>query len=258
MNAHGGRERLAAERAVAAIPGWAGASLARLDGGSSHSAWLVDREGRRAVLKFDTAPRSSPYNSRSAEGALQALAAADGLAARVLHVGESTLLSEYVEGEFLSAGRLRDDEQLAELARALRRLHRLLLSGRTFDARQAATLYFDNLGDSDAVVAECHLKTVLDTPAPQNLSLCHNDLVAANIVDVGGLRFIDWEFACDNDPMFDLATIVADNRLSTEQAARLLDAYFDGDGSRWMDALAVQEGLYEALAWLWRESRGRI
>ena len=99
---------------------------------------------------------------------------------------------------------------------------------------------------------------MLETRAPGNLSFCHNDLVPDNILDAGGIRFIDWEFACDNDPLFDLAAVVVHNELSTEQAALMLDAYFEGNGARWVDALAVQERLYDALVWLWRESRGRI
>jgi Ser/Thr protein kinase RdoA (MazF antagonist) len=186
------------------------------------------------------------------------LAAAEGLATHVLHVSDTILLSEFAEGTVWTRQHLRDDERLVDLAHALRRMHRLPLSGRTFDAREAARLYFDNLGHVDAGIAERCLQTVLETGAPGNLRFCHNDLVTANIVEAGGVRFIDWEFACDNDPLFDLATVVADNELSTEQTERLLDAYFDGDGARWERQLAAQQRLYEALAWLWRESRPRI
>ncbi|MEO1201189.1 MAG: phosphotransferase [Pseudomonadota bacterium] len=250
--------RTAAARALATVPGWAGATLTELEGGLSNSTWLAERDGERAVLKFDPARRAFPYNTRPAEGAVQTMAAGEGLAARVLHVSDTVLLSEFAEGEVWTRADVHDPSRLVELAKALRRVHRLPLIGRTFDAREAAKLYYDHLGDADAVVAGRCLQTVLETQLPGHLSVCHNDLVTANIVDAGGICFIDWEFACDNDPLFDLATIVAHNELSSDQAGELLDAYFDGDGSRWLDALAVQERLHDALLWLWRESRDRI
>ena len=65
------------------------------------------------------------------------------------------------------------------------------------------------------------------------------------------IRFLDWEYACDNDPLFDLATVVAHHGLNDRQAGVLLDAYFDGNGGRWRNALTSQMRLYDALNGLW-------
>ena len=86
---------------------------------------------------------------------------------------------------------------------------------------------------------------------PGNLCFCHNDLVAENIIAAPDVMFLDWEYACDNDPLFDLATVVAHHELSNRQADLLLDAYFEGDGARWRRHLADQERLYDSLRWLW-------
>jgi thiamine kinase-like enzyme len=67
--------------------------------------------------------------------------------------------------------------------------------------------------------------------------------------------FLDWEYACDNDPFFDLATIVEHHELDDAQSLRLLNAYFDGDGERWSDNLKMQRKLYLALLCLWMGSR---
>ena len=89
-----------------------------------------------------------------------------------------------------------------------------------------------------------------------NLCCCHNDLVAENIISAPEIRFLDWEYACDNDPLFDLAIVVAHHDLSERQAGVLLDAYFDGDGARWREQLDVQMRLYGALNWLWAKACG--
>jgi thiamine kinase-like enzyme len=99
--------------------------------------------------------------------------------------------------------------------------------------------------------AEGHLAVVESAPGPMNLCCCHNDLVAENIIATPDIRFLDWEYACDNDPLFDLAVIVAHHGLSDGQARVLLDAYFDGNGDAWRRQLGVQVRLYNALNWLW-------
>ena len=54
-------------------------------------------------------------------------------------------------------------------------------------------------------------------------------LVAGNIIATPAIRFLDWEYACDNDQFFDLATVVAHHDLSDDRADFLLNAYFDGN-----------------------------
>jgi thiamine kinase-like enzyme len=239
---------------LAQIPGWQDASAVRLSGGRNNHTWLIEVAGRKAVLKVDKSPRGEPFNSRSGEAQIQSRAANAGLANKVLHVTETIYVTEYASGVVWSAGSLDDDVNLDKLAAALKRLHALPLTGRVFDARGAARTYVGQIDGNAAMVRDC-LARIDAMPLPQNLCCCHNDLVAANIICVPEVRFLDWEYACDNDPFFDLATIVAHHRLSAERANYLLDAYFDGDGARWRCQLQRQAEFYDALLWLWEASR---
>lgn len=238
--------------ALARIPGWEDGRCEPLHGGETNNAWLVTGPQGRAVLKLDPATRETPFAGRIAESRVQQTAAAAGLAPAVLHADETVLLTVYVDGRAWTRDSFSDPAALEQLAVQLRALHRLPLTGRTFDAWAAARSYADRLVDADRETVADHLRVIRAMPKPQNLCCCHNDLVAANIVSTPGIVFIDWEYACDNDPFFDLATIVAHHRLSTPQSHALLDAYFDGDGERWRPQLAASERLYNALLWLWR------
>jgi thiamine kinase-like enzyme len=56
--------------------------------------------------------------------------------------------------------------------------------------------------------------------------LCHNDLLPANILDDGNeLWLVDWEYAGIGNPLFDLAGVSSNARLSDEAEAALLEAY---------------------------------
>jgi thiamine kinase len=243
------------EAVLPPIPGWGGATYRELSGGLSNRTFLVEADGRAAVLKIDERPRVPPYNTRRAEAQIQRAAADQGLANPVLFVGDGVYMTEYLEGDVWSGDRLEDDANLDALARALRRLHALPLTGRVFDAIGAARNYARHIQSGDAGRVRDCLSRIESMPLPHNLCCCHNDLVAANIIATPEIRFLDWEYACDNDPFFDLATVAAHHRLPQERIDRLLDAYFDGNGRRWREQLARMAGFYDALLWLWQAAR---
>ncbi len=247
---------LTPEKVLAGFPDWAGAAVTELDGGLTNRTWLVEKDGRKAVLKIDDGIRSEPHRSRSAEAAIQSMAAEHGLANAVIHASERVLMTAYAEGVVWSADCLEDDENIEQLAQALRRLHSLPLTGRTFDAAAAARAYARRIVNPDSRIVAEKVRIVEQGPRPQNLCFCHNDLVVGNIINVPETRFLDWEYACDNDPFFDLATIAAHHDLDAERRAVLLDAYFDGNGSRWREQLERQAEVYNALLYLWQCSRG--
>ncbi|NIV17279.1 MAG: phosphotransferase [Woeseiaceae bacterium] len=243
------------EAVLARLEGWENAVLSELDGGYTNHTWLVEANGRKAVLKIDPAPRGEPFNTRRQEASIQNLAAASRLASRVLYVDETTYMTEYLEGRICSVADFDNDDTLSDLAQALRRMHELPLTGRRFNALGAARQYAAHIATIDEERVRKHLNVIESMPEPSRLCCCHNDLVAENIVIAPEIRFIDWEYACDNDPMFDLATIVGHHALSDARALLLLDAYFDGGGVGREEQLAEYVAIYNALLCLWQEAR---
>ena len=243
------------ESVLAQFPDWDGATWRELEGCVTNSPYLVEANGRKAVLKIDEAPREAPFNDRRQEAKIQRAAHEAGLAGNVLYVTDTVLMTEYVEGVVWSLDCLEDDANIEQLALALRKLHSLPLTGRTFDVDGAARMYAKIIGGTNSEAVEQCLSKVEAAPRPHNLCCCHNDLVVANIINTPATNFLDWEYACDNDPFFDLATIAAHHKLTQEQCDTLLNAYFDGDGERWREQLARQSEVYEALLYLWTEAQ---
>lgn len=238
---------------LAGLPAWQDAKPSLLDGGLSNHTWLLEKDGCKAVLKYDRETRGAPYNTRREEARVQYAAARAGLANRVLYVADRVLLSEYVEGVVWTPASLTNTNNLERLANALRQLHALAPTGRSFDAAGAADVYVQHVDRDPEIVAKCRDIIAL-TRTPQRVCCCHNDLVAENIIATPAIRFLDWEYASDNDPLFDLATIVEHHQLSAAQTEHLLDVYFEG-GTAWRERLAEQRRLYRALLWLWLASR---
>ena len=192
---------------------------------------------------------------RAAEAQVQTQAAQAGLASAVLFASDTVYMTEYVDGVVWSSASLDDNENLDQLAAALKKLHALPLTGRKFDAIGAAHDYASSITDADPDKVRDSVQIIESMPLSNNICCCHNDLVAANIIATPDVRFLDWEYACDNDPLFDLATVVAHHRLSPARADYLLNAYFDDDANQWREQFARQVKLYEALLWLWEAAK---
>lgn len=240
---------------LASIPGWESASWQALSGGLTNRSYLLEQNGRRAVLKFDEMPRGAPFNSRVEEAAVQRLAAARGIAPNVLHARDDLILTEYAEGAVWSRADLESPAHVDALADALKILHALPLTGRSFDAMDAAERYRSTIAAEYSHEADRHFATVAAAGMGAERRCCHNDLVAENIVSAPGVTFIDFEYACNNDPLFDLAIVIEHHALSARAEQRLLDAYFDADASDRREELATQRRVYAALSWLWEKSR---
>ena len=77
--------------------------------------------------------------------------------------------------------------------------------------------------------------------APEPLVPCHNDLLAANVLDDGGdLRIIDYEYSGMNEPSFELGDAIAEAALGEEALAELCAAYY----GRHDDALLARAELW--------------
>ena len=236
---------------LAGVPGWEGASVERMSGGLTNETYRVGVNGRIGVLKIDQGGRQLPFNTRFAEAQIQNRAAEEGLAAPVIVANNGVYLTEYVAGVVWTPAKLSQDSSLDLLGASLRKLHSLPLTGRAFDAAAAASQYAQRIIDLDNSVVSLCLNQIVGIRIPQNLCCCHNDLVAENIIATPDLKFLDWEYACDNHPLFDLATVVEHHKLNDIQTMRLLDAYFDSGGASWLESLETYRGAYLALLCLW-------
>lgn len=236
---------------LAEIPGWEGATIAKLTGGLSNVTWRIGKDGRLGVLKIDGEERCEPLNTRRAEARIQNAAAKAGLASNVILADDGFFFAEFVEGTVWRRSCLDKEGNLEIIAAALKRLHSLPLTGRSFDAKVAAGRYVEKVRGLESNTIEICLAVISSMRQPHNLCCCHNDLVAENLIATPELKFLDWEYACDNDPFFDLATVVEHHELSNDQTNRLLGAYLGADGARWREHLEKQRKLYLALLCLW-------
>ena len=247
--------------ALSGIPGWKGkaATCRELKGGLTNRTYLVECADASFVLRLDAAHTSTFNPDRFGEIEIQKQAAAAGLAPELIFADADSgiLLSRYVPGRSWDASDLDDNKNLEALADLLRRVHDLPASGILFDPNNVAKRYVGNLETHDGLhvfALRCE-EIIADIPMSGKPRCCHNDVVAANIIGDPALKLLDWEYACDNDPMFDLASLIGFHNLEDDRQSVLLNAYAGGIDCVLKERLDVQVRLYDAIQWLWLANR---
>ncbi len=178
---------------------------------------------------------------RRAEAANARAAARAGCNAEVLHADPASgvMVCRFIDGAVtLTKARFRERAALARGARTLGRLHRsgVAFSGRLdpFAAIDDYLARLDRLdaplpaGGAEAIAGVGAVRAALEAhPVPG--APCHVDPSPENFVDgAAGMFLVDYEYAAEGDPMWDLAYFSVEADLDDAREASLLEAYFDG------------------------------
>jgi thiamine kinase-like enzyme len=138
----------------------------------------------------------------------------------------------------MNAERFKDPAAVARSARAFRRMH---VCGTPFAGRfelfQMMDGYLELLRRKEARIPEGYAAAQSESEAvrralarrPPRLAPCHCDPLAENFLDTGDRMYIvDWEYAGNNDPMWDLGDLSVEAGFGPEQDRALIEAYFEG------------------------------
>jgi thiamine kinase-like enzyme len=250
--------------ALSGIPGWDvnAVTCTEIKGGLTNKSYLVERGTESFVLRLD-AEHTSVFNlDRISEIEIMTEASAAGLGPELVFadVESGILLCRYIPGQAWGVSHLDDDGNLEALATLLRSVHALPLSGIKFDPNSVASRYAKHLEARPGLHAfafRCE-QIIAAIPANGEFLCCHNDVVAANIIADPDLKLLDWEYACDNDPMFDLASLIGFHNLGHDRQSVLLSAYAGGNDAESRERLEIQVRLYDAIQWLWLANRQMI
>jgi thiamine kinase-like enzyme len=184
------------------------------------------------------------YISRENESVAARIASEIGVNAPLLYFDErdGVQLTRFIEGgATMNAERFKDLGSVKRAAQSLRRVHDC---GRPFKNRfelfQMIDEYLDFLARKDAPLPDGYHNVKREAEAvrealnarPLPIAPCHCDPLAENFLDTGKQVYvIDWEYAGNNDPMWDLGDVSVEAAFGPEQDEALLLAYFGGPPS---------------------------
>jgi len=242
------------------------ATLWELDGGVKKRSYLVSANNGQWVLRLP-APGAAALLDLATEADVMRAAAAAGLAPEVVAVDldAGILLTDYRAGaRAWSAADARRSRNVERAAALLRELHALDVDAPAFAAERIARGYLTTLAAGvdarrlrfdareQAWVDELLERTrYYDATHPPTV-LCHNDLVAANVLDDGRLVLVDFEYATRGAPVLDLASLAGMNDYGARERRELLAAYCGAErGAITASELETTIRLVRLMAFFW-------
>jgi thiamine kinase-like enzyme len=237
-------------------------TVQRLTGGLTNVNVKVTHAGGSMVARIATADSALLAIDRAAEHANSRAAAASGAAPAVLDHSpqEGVLVVRWIDGRTFSAEDLRSGEHLVRVAQVCRRLHAGPRFVGDFDMFEVQRGYLDVVTEHgfrlpprylDYMAQFERMRVVLAERAGPTVP-CNNDLLAENVIDDGErLWLIDYEYAGNNDPCFELGNLWSESGLGLDQLEELVTLYY-GEPLRHKVARARLLGLASKYGWtLW-------
>jgi thiamine kinase-like enzyme len=215
--------------------------------------------GKSGLLAIDRVAEC--HNARAAARA--------GVGPRVLacEPADGIAIVEWIEGRTFQDIDLANSANLVRVAATCRQLHAGPRFANDFDMFEVQQQYLDvvtrhgfRLPDRyrEFLPAVAQIRAALAVEDIETVP-CHNDLLAANIMDDGRrIWFIDYEYAGNNDPCFELGNIWSEANLGSERLKELVSAYY-GRSSRAKTARARLFALMSKYGWtLWASIQSAV
>ncbi len=228
--------------ALSSIDGFSGLDsestvITRL-GGLTNRNYKIDCERGSYVLRL-AGEGTGDYIDREAEFYNASIASEAGVNAEIVHfdTAEGTMICRYIDNAVtMDIEGLRNLDALRRTGQSFRQLHDCDRDFRgQFELFQQVDQYLAVLRELGADLPEGYSEVQKDAeqvraalsmhPLPNKP--CHCDPMVENCIDDGDKMFIiDFEYAGNNDPMWDLGDISVEGDFSAEQDDEFMTAYF--------------------------------
>lgn len=194
-----------------------------IETGLTNDNYIVTLKNKKVVLRIPRTENEGLFDY-SHEALVHDLIHDLDLEPKLLYYNKSTGVkcSEYIDNVSLY-----DEIYIERAAKLIKTLHSAQLqSGKTFDIKHEFNMFKSRIKNPIYDTSFAH--HFIDDLIIEDTILCHNDLVQGNLLFSDQKDYlIDYEYAKDNDPFFDIMSFITENDImDTSLRQKFYDVYF--------------------------------
>lgn len=204
-------------------------SMSLTDKGLTNQNWLIESKGEFFMVRIPY-DHSKHVVSRQHEKAAIDLIYRQNLDVETVYFDEQSgiKITKYID-DFLTFDEYTGKDKYYRVGRLMRKFHDLhVKSGFLFDPVQRLNQYKAQIKNNIFTLENEDNYTDFIKSQTDDLTLCHNDWVAGNIGFTSQRDYlIDYEYAGDNHPFFDVTSFLSENQIFDDTARKeFYIAYF--------------------------------
>jgi len=227
-----------------------GVSLKKLSGGQTNISFAAihsEDPEKKFVVRIGKKDSSVFSIDRFCETACQGSANRMGIAPKIFYSDprNGTLVSSFIPGKNLTTKNICDSSRLQDVIDIIKKCHNIPFKKefKTFSiydklramltALLSEKMFITHKESQEISEIIDRIESYFHEKEKKYEGLCHGDLVAGNFRDDGTrLWLIDWEYACWDNILIDLASFCIELHLSKEKTKEVLMFYF---GQNWQE-----------------------
>ncbi len=220
------------------------------EGGISNENYVIDdKYVYRRKKRF-----AQPFYSAKAELEIEEFLKDKNITVPLVSIFENGTKITLLEKDALDLSNHQiDDEILIKVAKKIRELHSLrFVSSENFEPFNRLNYYLESNHNQKRDINNYIVNKIKKYYENADLVLCHNDLVPGNILitEKGEIKIIDFEYASNNLPFFDVISFLSENNIEDQRQIDLfINTYFDNNPPE--NVKEMTEDFFNFLDLLW-------
>lgn len=220
--------------------------------GLTNNNYLVAIDDKKYMLRYPLADVKHLFNPENEEKVIKKLKDKD-FVLPVKYYKNGIQLTPYFDN-LTTFDQANKDTRIKAVAKLMKKFHNLnIKTDFDFDPVKQIYIYKDNIKNIDFDLKP--YQKLLDKARNHKFEpvLCHNDWVEGNICFVDNKTYlIDYEYAGNNDPLFDVMSFLTENDLTKQEKTSFLNEMFpQAIDSKTYDKLKMYRDLNNLLWYLW-------
>lgn len=197
------------------------------EGGVSNENFLINN--KYIYRRKKSFPQ--PFYSSSCEKEIEEFIKDKNITVPLVSIfSDGTKITEYVNDATDLSHTSITDELLIKIAKKLKQLHSYKFkASNDFDPFTRLSYYMESNKNPYREITDLIVSKMKKYYENNELVLCHNDLVPGNILVVNDeIKIIDFEYASNNHPFFDVISFLSENNITDPKQIELfINTYYD-------------------------------